>query len=216
MKPNCADIKARLIDLLYGELTPGDERPIREHLAQCRSCSAELASVQATSAALDALPAHDTQVDLARLCLRQAEQVSRVRRNWFYAYWGTCAAVLLIAASAGLLVRVEVHAGHMVVAWSAERDIDEEQLPSKLPDSRLKYQAQSPDVQFASAPGSTSSSEGRPTPTWGSEAAYLQARDELLSNGLGVERYENSSEPASNVPREEDSYRSLRSEYLPG
>ena len=51
MAINCQDVSARMMELLYGELSGDDRAALEAHLAGCPSCAAELATFQSTRAA---------------------------------------------------------------------------------------------------------------------------------------------------------------------
>lgn len=51
MTIDCRDVSARMMELLYGELSGDDRAAIEAHLAGCASCAAELATFQSTRAA---------------------------------------------------------------------------------------------------------------------------------------------------------------------
>ncbi len=51
MAINCQDVSARMMELLYGELSGDDRAAVEAHLAGCASCAAELAAFQSTRAA---------------------------------------------------------------------------------------------------------------------------------------------------------------------
>ena len=51
MAINCQDVSARMMELLYGELSGDDRAALEAHLAGCASCAAELATFQSTRAA---------------------------------------------------------------------------------------------------------------------------------------------------------------------
>ncbi len=58
MAIDCQDVSARMMELLYGELSPDDRAAVEAHIAACVSCRAELAGFQSARAiarqALDA------------------------------------------------------------------------------------------------------------------------------------------------------------------
>jgi anti-sigma factor RsiW len=51
MAINCQDVSARMMELLYGELSGDDRAALEAHLVGCTSCAAELAALQSTRAA---------------------------------------------------------------------------------------------------------------------------------------------------------------------
>ncbi len=53
---SCDRIRDRLLDLIEGELAAGEHRRIEAHLAQCSSCSREVAELRETLARVQGLP----------------------------------------------------------------------------------------------------------------------------------------------------------------
>jgi hypothetical protein len=117
---NCADVRARLPALLYGDLPPAETEQVRHHLGRCDSCRNEQANLADVRRLLDAVPAPAVTVDLPGLYrAAAAQQAGRLRR------WRRVACASLAAAAAlvvGLLLpRVELRldANQVVVCWGA-------------------------------------------------------------------------------------------------
>jgi hypothetical protein len=85
---NCQDVSARMMELLYGELS-GDERAaIEAHLAGCASCRAELAGFQSTrAAARRALDADEPPSRAHQAILRAAAGAAKQPRPSFWERW---------------------------------------------------------------------------------------------------------------------------------
>lgn len=138
---NCDDVKRQLVDLLYGELAADAQRSVQSHLAGCDTCRAEWDALHRTHALLDApaspLPLGEdptplppppqgdgpgergaaTAINVPQVFRVIAERRDRSRRRWRL---GTVAAGLTAAGLmlvVGLGVRVDVSAGHIVIAW---------------------------------------------------------------------------------------------------
>jgi anti-sigma factor RsiW len=69
---NCKRTRKRLSAYLDGELAPGEEARVREHLASCRRCAAELDGLERLNAALGALEEATVPADFARRVRRAA------------------------------------------------------------------------------------------------------------------------------------------------
>jgi anti-sigma factor RsiW len=111
--PFCAD-KALLISYLYGECDEIERRDVEQHLANCPSCSAEIDHFRAVRVSLSDWRVPDrapgVQIPVATVAA-QAPGLPAQSRRWTPPWWlQTAAAVLLLAASAGL-ARVEVQYG---------------------------------------------------------------------------------------------------------
>ncbi len=102
MAINCQDVSARMMELLYGELSGDDRATVEAHLAGCASCAAELATFQSTRAAarraldVDEPPARAHQAILrasaAAVAAKQAKPIearAAARRPSFWERWRT-------------------------------------------------------------------------------------------------------------------------------
>ncbi len=118
---NCHDFNSQWIELVYGELEPGDAARCREHAAACSACAAALAALDETQRVLDELPPQQTRVDLARLCLKLSAQSRRARARRL---WGGASAAAIVLVAVGLVwaaVGVDVAPGRVVLAWRRPR-----------------------------------------------------------------------------------------------
>lgn len=108
----CAD-KALLMSYVYGECDELERRTFEQHLAVCAECSAELDELRAVRVSLSEWKVPD-RVPGVRLPLEVVERSAELTppsRSWTPPWWlQTAAAILLLAASAGL-ARVEVQYG---------------------------------------------------------------------------------------------------------
>jgi hypothetical protein len=109
----CAD-KALLMSYLYGECDEVERRNVEQHLANCPACSTEIDQLRAVRVSLSDWRVPDrapgVHVPVATITEKSAEPPVP-RRSWTPPWWlQTAAAVLLLAASAGL-ARVEVQYG---------------------------------------------------------------------------------------------------------
>ena len=126
MASNCQDVSARMMELLYGELSGDDRAAIEAHLAGCASCAAELATFQSTRAAArraldaDQPPARAHQAILraaaAAVAAKQSQPIEgrvaapqpsfweRWRMRWTLPTFATLGAVVVVVlASKGFL-----------------------------------------------------------------------------------------------------------------
>jgi hypothetical protein len=111
--PFCAD-KALLMSYLYGECDDVERRGVEQHLADCAACSAEIDQLRSVRVSLSEWQVPDrapgVRIPLWDVTLSSPE-LTVPRRSWTPPWWlQTAAAVLLLAASAGL-ARVEVQYG---------------------------------------------------------------------------------------------------------
>ena len=109
----CAD-KALLMSYVYGECDDLERRGVEEHVADCAACSEELEQLRAVRVSLSEWKVPDrapgVRLPLPEVTEHRGELISPTR-SWTPPWWlQTAAAVLLLAASAGL-ARVEVQYG---------------------------------------------------------------------------------------------------------
>ena len=116
---NCTELRERLPELLYGELTPEAASVVEQHVANCEACRAEYQALHRLRQRLDAVPAPKVQVDVPRL-FRQAADVQEQRvRRWrrlTLAAGGLAAAVFLVLI---LRLEVRVDAHQVVLTWNS-------------------------------------------------------------------------------------------------
>lgn len=112
----CSDVQTRLIESLYGELSPEAETRLREHLAGCDRCREELDNLKQTGRQLDALPGADRPLDMGRLYRTAANRSGRSRRRWRRLAWASSAAALLVAAFLATRLQFEWTPGRLVIS----------------------------------------------------------------------------------------------------
>jgi anti-sigma factor RsiW len=101
--------KDLLVAYLYDDCAPEERRAVEAHLAECPDCQAEVTGLSEVRASLSAweappLPAH------VRVVMEGAEAPTRTWRRWWVAAPLAAAAVLVLAAAAGL-ANLEVQYG---------------------------------------------------------------------------------------------------------
>jgi hypothetical protein len=109
---NCPQARARLAELVYGDLTAADATAVEAHLHACPVCRRERADLEHVRRALDGVAAPEVPVDLPAFYRRAAERQRRRLRWWrraALAGLGAAAAVMLVALGLRLEVRVEAH-----------------------------------------------------------------------------------------------------------
>lgn len=119
---NCSEARGQLPAALYDDLTPEESRRVRDHVADCALCRAELAELERVRRALDDVQVPRVEVDLERLFRQSATVQVRQARRWrrlALTAVGVAAAVLLLF---GLGLEVRVDARQLVVRWG---NIDE-------------------------------------------------------------------------------------------
>ena len=196
----CEDVNARLIELVYGELDAATANLCRTHASECAACGAELAALGQTQEVLDAMPARETRIDLARLCLKTAQRQHEFRTKAIWMGAGAAAALLLAAGLLAATVQVETGPGQVVLAWRAARE--------EPPDGRnARPDVLPPDALPAPPPNPVHGMDERlaesrpPTPTtavdryarfgraWSQAPDYLATRDRALALGLDSLQY---------------------------
>lgn len=86
---NCHDVNAKLADLLFEEkpetlIAKDESNAVHAHLAECQSCSAQLAELRATMALLDAWEAPEPNpYFLTRLNARLDEEREAAPASWY-------------------------------------------------------------------------------------------------------------------------------------
>jgi anti-sigma factor RsiW len=116
---NCAHVRGRLPDLIYGDVPPGESVELEKHLAHCPACREEYAALRRVRGLLDAVPAPAVSVDVRQVFQRAAQVQEQRLRRWrrVAVALATAAAVLLVALALQLEVRVEAH--QVVVRWGS-------------------------------------------------------------------------------------------------
>ncbi len=117
---NCANVRAYLPALLYGDLPANEVEAFRQHLAGCPSCRNEYATIGQLRRLLDTVPAPAVTVDLPRLYRDAAEQQARRLRRWRRIACASLAAAAAVVLTV-LLSRMEVRldANQVVLRWGA-------------------------------------------------------------------------------------------------
>jgi hypothetical protein len=73
------EIRDRLLDLAYGELSAREARRVEEHAASCEACGAELARIRGTRRLMSALPQEPAPAEGERILLAAAREAARRR-----------------------------------------------------------------------------------------------------------------------------------------
>jgi hypothetical protein len=129
---NCDSVRARLPELLYGDLEPEVAATLRQHLEACVTCRGEEATLRQVRRLLDGAPIPEVSVNLAEVYRKASERNDRHFRRW------RRAAVLLVGAAAAVvafavLPRFELRLDdHQVVLRWASPPAD---VPAPLPPS---------------------------------------------------------------------------------
>jgi hypothetical protein len=213
---SCQSISDLLPLLIYDELDVGEAAACRQHLAECADCRAELASLERTRDLLDQAPVHQSQLDLAAVCLRVAarERHSRSVRRVSVSV-AAIAAVLLLALSLRFF-NFTLEPGRLVVAWTkpavrfvpAPGTLPVDVAPASLADNdapgddhrnRASRDADI-DAYLSGETYSLVASAGLPRPLSAAQAKAL--------------RYAQPAGKSSGLTTPEKTYQDLRREYL--
>jgi hypothetical protein len=114
---NCHTTQTRLVEWLYGELSEQEEARLREHLGECDSCRSEADKLRRSLQLLELAPETRSRVDAGGVYRRAANRSEKSRRRWRRAALAACAAVLVVGAVAFGRLRIESHAGCLVLSW---------------------------------------------------------------------------------------------------
>jgi hypothetical protein len=103
------ELRDRLLDLAYGELSPRDAREVEEHAAACEACRAELAAMRGTRRVMAALPVEPAPERGERILVAAAREAVRARpprRPWPRWLWAAPVAAASLAAVVALSLRL--------------------------------------------------------------------------------------------------------------
>jgi hypothetical protein len=116
---NCADVRHRLADLLYGDLPPAEAALVEAHRASCLTCQKEYAALTHVRRSLDTLPAPAPRVDLSLLYTEAARRQERQVRRWRRATLALVAAAAVLLLALGLKLEIRLEASQLTVRWGA-------------------------------------------------------------------------------------------------
>ena len=173
------DDKQTLIAYLYGEIDPAARRAVDEHLAQCRACAAEAASLGGVRSELGLwMPPH-AELDFA-IVKKSELPPSNVLRpaRWWNAVpvWAQAAAAVLVLAAGAAIANVQVNSGpdgfSVTTGWiqarplsapaegaAAGRDVEEWKAALVAMEQELRSEIRSTREQPAPASGRGSSDD---------------------------------------------------------
>jgi Putative zinc-finger len=115
---SCSEIRQRLAEFVYGDLTRAEVRDIEAHLHGCRACQREHAALAGVRTMLDRAQATSTSLDLPGIYHRLADLQTRRARLWRrtgFVALGAAAAVLLLTIALQLEIRAD--ARQVVIRW---------------------------------------------------------------------------------------------------
>ena len=117
---NCAAIKQRLVELLYGELNTEEQQTIEKHLAGCEACRAEWDTLRQSRNQLNRLKVSEKQpqLDVLTILRKAAVRSEQHRRRWKRTaiMSGTVVALLVISVISQL--QIQVHSTRIVIGWA--------------------------------------------------------------------------------------------------
>ncbi len=102
------ELRERLLDLAYGELSPRDARKIEEHAASCEACRAELGRIRETRRLMSALPEEPAPAKGERILFAAARGAAprpgpRMLPPWL---WGGSLVAVSLAAIVAVSFRI--------------------------------------------------------------------------------------------------------------
>jgi hypothetical protein len=103
------ELRDRLLDLAYGELSPREAREVEEHAATCETCRAELGRIRGTRqlmAALPEEPAPERGAPILVAAAREAVRGRAPRRRWLRWTWAAPVAAAALAAVVTISLRL--------------------------------------------------------------------------------------------------------------
>jgi len=116
---NCESVRAKLPELLYGDLEPGEAGAVRNHLQSCTGCRRDEAALRHLRRLLEAVPTPAVSVDLGQVYRQAAERQQGSVRRWRRAavlLFGAAAAVVAFAVLPRFEVRVD--GSQLVLRWA--------------------------------------------------------------------------------------------------
>jgi hypothetical protein len=122
-----------LVELVYDEADNAAAADLLAHLAGCPACSAQLAALRQSTAALDSAAALDeceadgalddrAPLNAGQVYRASAGRATRIKRNWRRTALAAVALALTLLVVVGVqaaALRVEVHSSHLVIGWGA-------------------------------------------------------------------------------------------------
>ncbi len=117
------ELRDRLLNLAYGELSPRDARAVEEHATGCEDCRTELARIRGTRQLMSALPVEPAPEAGARILVAAAREAVRGKEprralpRWL---WATP----VVAASAAVAVALSLRLGDVRPPSAARDDRD--------------------------------------------------------------------------------------------
>jgi hypothetical protein len=114
---NCTQVRNRLPELLYEDLSAADRQQLQDHLAQCSECRSEYTSLQEVHQALNRVSVPEVSVNLPLLYRQAADHQARAGRRWrrfALAVGALAAAVMLVLA---LRLEIRLSAEQVVIRW---------------------------------------------------------------------------------------------------
>src|SRR5450631_381662 len=191
---DCQDVSARMMELLYGELSGDDRSAVESHLATCPSCRAELAGFESTRAAArraldaDAPPVRTHQAILraaaaavaakppkpieARVAAPQPSFWERWRARWTLPTFATLGAVAVVVLASKVFLEPDktVELGRQALqsapaeAPAAPSVVAEPQAATRQEAAREQEQAK---LRSIAAPGATQRRRAAPADGFG-------------------------------------------------
>ncbi|HVV49264.1 MAG TPA: zf-HC2 domain-containing protein [Polyangia bacterium] len=207
MAPGCEETSARLMDLLYGELSGDARAAVEAHLAGCVDCRAELASFQGVRAAArqaldaDAPPARardailraaaaavvDKQPVAARPAPARASFWDRLRARWTLPTLATVGAVAVVVLASKVFLEPDktVELGRRAVERPSAEAPAAPPARAKGEHEMAKREVQEQEEEAQPAPAEALAGSGAPAPVRRREAPAHGGGEHLSGRGSG-------------------------------
>jgi len=174
MAADCEQTRARILELLYGELAGPARAEVDAHVRGCPDCKAELAALESTRALARRALAADAPPPRVRAAILQAAAAAvparkpastpvrpslwaRIRGKWTFPTFATVGAVAVFLLASRIFMEPEktYQRGRQGVAPAVAPDVPaaaEERQPVAPAPADLKREAEEPSADLAAAP----------------------------------------------------------------
>lgn len=213
MVADCEQTRARILELLYGELAAPARAQIEAHVKTCPDCTAELAALESTRALARQTLAADAPPPRARAAILQAAAAAlparkpvsaparpslweRIRGKWTFPTFATVGAVAVFLLASRIFMEPEktYQRGRQGVAPAVAPEVAtpaEETQPAAPAPADLKREAEEPSADRAAPPAAPARHKPQPARRVpGGRASpgtpAKESRDDLLEGAVAA------------------------------